>query len=160
MTLDKTYRSTKEITDFANAYLPGSPLDNAIGRRGEEPKIWLTENMDALVSQLKQRITALSDKAFHSIGILTHTEAQAKHLHDRLKSSIHTHLITIDSLLNINQINILPTYLAKGLEFDAVFVVDFDKKIHAGAKSLVLYTAFTRALHHLEVFGMKDEQSL
>lgn len=160
MTLDKTYRSTKEITDFANAYLPGSPLDNAIGRRGEEPKIWLTENMDALVSQLKQRITALSDKAFHSIGILTHTEAQAKHLHDRLKSSIHTHLITIDSLLNINQINILPTYLAKGLEFDAVFVVDFDKQIHAGAKSLVLYTAFTRALHHLEVFGMKDEQSL
>ena len=153
MTLEKTYRSTKEITDFANAYLPGAPLDNAIGRRGEAPKVYIEDSFEAMVSTLKSKVTAISDKHYHSIGILTKTEAEAEQINACLKSDIKTHHITSDSLLNINQINVLPTYLAKGLEFDAVFVVDYNNQISSGEKSLVLYTAFTRALHHLEVFS-------
>ena len=47
---------------------------------------------------------------------------------------------------------ILPAYLAKGLEFDAVILYDAGAAVYAEAKERKLfYTACTRALHYLDV---------
>ena len=48
---------------------------------------------------------------------------------------------------------VLPAYLAKGLEFDAVILANAGEgHYHEPSERLLLYTAFTRALHVLRVY--------
>ena len=46
---------------------------------------------------------------------------------------------------------IVPSYYAKGLEFDGVIIVNFDDK----TDDLVKYIMSTRALHRLKVINYK-----
>ena len=47
---------------------------------------------------------------------------------------------------------IIPSYLAKGLEFDAVLVMDANKENYSQDNKLLLYTVCTRALHKLNIY--------
>ena len=46
---------------------------------------------------------------------------------------------------------VVPSYYAKGLEFDAVIVVNFDDT----TDDLVKYIMYTRALHRLSIIDVK-----
>ncbi|MNW11366.1 Helicase IV [compost metagenome] len=60
--------------------------------------------------------------------------------------------ISKDTLHYEAGVMILPAYLAKGLEFDAVILYDAGAAVYAEAKERKLfYTACTRALHYLDV---------
>ena len=50
---------------------------------------------------------------------------------------------------------VIPSYLAKGLEFDAVLVINADAINYSRQEERnILYTICTRALHHLSLFYM------
>ena len=54
---------------------------------------------------------------------------------------------------------ILPVALAKGIEFQAVLVVDASEENYSGEieyDGRLLYVAITRALHHLNIYYYKE----
>ncbi|MDZ5254070.1 ATP-binding domain-containing protein [Clostridium sp. LIBA-8841] len=55
----------------------------------------------------------------------------------------------------INDILVIPAYLAKGLEFDVVMIYNASDLMYKDEDDrLLLYTACTRALHILDVFHL------
>ena len=52
-------------------------------------------------------------------------------------------------------INVISSYLAKGLEFDGVIVADGEGYLRESNMNL-FYTVCTRALHQLEIFTTED----
>ena len=66
-------------------------------------------------------------------------------------------LIQNDSVSDLQGVFIIPVYMSKGLEFDAVLVCDADRQnYHNEDDKKLLYVACTRALHRLNFFCEKD----
>ncbi|MBQ4634487.1 MAG: ATP-binding domain-containing protein [Bacilli bacterium] len=73
-------------------------------------------------------------------------------LYEELNSKLEVILITKDNLDYEGNITVLPSYLAKGLEFDCVIIMnenDFNKNNPLDLK--LLYVSKTRALHKLYI---------
>lgn len=61
----------------------------------------------------------------------------------------------------VNDIVIIPLYLAKGLEFDVVMIYNAsDLGYNNEEDRLLLYTACTRALHVLDIFYLRNVSPL
>ena len=70
-------------------------------------------------------------------------------------SDIHDYMGIVDKNDNVfvgDKIMIIPSYLSKGLEFDAVIVSDASDNNYGEHERNLLYVVLTRALHKLEVF--------
>ena len=52
---------------------------------------------------------------------------------------------------------VVPSYLSKGIEFDAVIIYDASEHVY-GNESLrrVFYTACTRAMHYLQLYSVGE----
>ena len=62
-------------------------------------------------------------------------------------------LIQKDTETDLKGVFIIPVYLSKGLEFDAVLISDVNKeRFHSEDDKNLLYIACTRALHRLSLF--------
>ncbi len=65
----------------------------------------------------------------------------------------HLQLVTSEDDQFPRGIVIMPSYLAKGLEFDAVLVINVDESNYNRTEERhILYTICTRALHRLNLF--------
>ena len=52
---------------------------------------------------------------------------------------------------------IVPSYAAKGLEFDAVLIINLEEKyLKNELDTKLLYVAMTRAMHKLIIYSMED----
>ena len=141
--LSKSYRTTIEIMDEANKINELLNLDKAIPviRHGEEVSYTNKEIFD-LINELKNK--------YKTIAIITKTQDEADVLYDKLKDKIDINLINSNNLNYNNNINILPSYLSKGLEFDSVIIVGKEKfKEDNSLDMKLLYVSMTRALHKL-----------
>jgi len=153
--LKKSYRSTEEITSFADALLnEGSIRDGGevIRKSLEKPLIVKTEKelmQEAVVSGIKE----LKGKGISSAAIICKTEAESIHLFNQLKERIDIKLLTAGGKEFRSGTVILPAYLAKGLEFDAVVIYMNEKNRYDHQNELnLLYTVCTRALHYLRIY--------
>lgn len=156
--LEKSYRSTMEIIHFANEVLKAGTepihLAEPVFRSGEEVKMVEcseTSQIEKMAHTLKQ----LNEQNVESIGIIGRTEEDCRILYDELTrcghdlSFIHSGQRTYGGGLSV-----LPVYLAKGLEFDAVLLMDTDAKHYEQTEldAKLLYVGCTRALHELWLF--------
>ena len=79
--------------------------------------------------------------------------AEATNLYFKLKGKINVKLVDYLGEQNITGVIIVPVYLAKGLEFDAVMVYKADdKNYNTLFDKKLLYVACTRALHRLSLY--------
>ena len=70
-------------------------------------------------------------------------------------------LILNESDFMKRSIILLPAFLAKGLEFDRVFLWDVDAEHFSSQQDkLILYTMCTRAMHELTLFTSNNESPL
>ena len=55
-------------------------------------------------------------------------------------------------------INIVPSYLSKGLEFDAVIITDADKNNYTKSEvdTKLLYVCITRAMNTLDIYHVDE----
>lgn len=143
--LNKSYRTTIEIMNEANKINKLLDLDEAIPviRHGDKVN-YSCENLTVLLDDLKEK--------YNTIAIITKTQEDANKIYDTIKNDVNINLINSNNLTYDNNINILPSYLSKGLEFDAVIVINpqnsyFDNKNVNDLK--LLYVSMTRALHKL-----------
>ncbi|MNI88799.1 Helicase IV [compost metagenome] len=84
------------------------------------------------------------------MALLTRTLHEAEELHAYLLAkSVGANLINGDKTQYEGGISVLPVYLSKGLEFDAVIVTDVDQEHYGAGDAKLLYVGCTRALHEL-----------
>ena len=149
----KSYRSTAEIIAFAGAILGRELEADSVGRHGTQPAVVRLPDEAATHRAIAENVRALSAQGYASIGILTETKAEAKALHHALKDTAPVHAIFGGEEEFPRGAVVLPAYLAKGLEFDAVILANAGGGHYAHeSERLLLYTACTRALHELRVY--------
>lgn len=147
--LEKSYRSTRQITKFCYALLGRGIGYEYVDRDGEEPTV-LKIN-DDMPGQVKHIIKKLKSNGNTSIAVITKTAQTAEALYSQLDDSDIGILRKTDISFSTGVV-VLPSYLAKGLEFDGVVVIDSNSEQFQGEKDRKLfYTCCTRALHDLYV---------
>ncbi len=153
--LNKSYRSTYEITQFADKIAGVVKDEEAFARHGKEP-VW-TECTDeeTMYGELTEELDKEVAYDFDTIAVLTTTATQAERVYMALKDKFDVKLITADSNRMEKEIVITTYYLAKGLEFDSVHVAYAPKKEEiTDYQRQILYIESTRALHKLSVYSV------
>ncbi|CAJ1202318.1 DNA helicase IV [Companilactobacillus paralimentarius] len=155
ITLNQSYRSTAEITNFATKLLPNGSEIKAFSRQGEDPVIKVFDN-DDYYQGLKDTARELNKK-YDTVAILTRNQAQAEQIYAHYGDESIVTLVDADFRSIPKGILVLPIYLAKGLEFDAVIAHDVSATNYPDERSVdVLYTICTRAMHSLTLCVDKE----
>jgi len=154
--LTRSYRSTMEIIEFANGILEkgvGSELLAVpVFRSGDAVRLIPYGSCSSRTKDLKRAMESLIAKDYRTVAILTRTLREAEELHVELRAE-WPELNLIDGSEGTYQggYSVLPVYLSKGLEFDAVIVADADAGHYAEKAwdAKLMYVGCTRALHEL-----------
>lgn len=153
ITLNKSYRSTAPITNFAKALLPVSDHIQAFNRDGAKPVVLTCAATNAQVALTRLVTDQLQDNK--TVAILTRDQQTADQLFASLQLDVKTHLLTAKDHQLQEGCVILPVYLAKGLEFDAVIGYDISATTYGQpADADILYTLCSRALHQLTLLAL------
>ncbi|MGL4989720.1 MAG: HelD family protein [Sarcina sp.] len=146
LTLTKSYRSTKSITNFAKEILHTSEAVEAIDRDGLD--VQLIKSND-LAFEIETIINQMKNRNIESIAIIPKTAAKAKEIYELLKDNLDINLLIDENSSYSKGLTIIPSYIAKGLEFDGVIIPDCDDSYSDDSERNLLYTVCTRALHEL-----------
>lgn len=154
LTLKKSYRSTSQITRFANR-IAGIENEEAFERPGKEPEWILAKSEAEMQEHIMEKLANSQENSFETAAILTTTEEQAERLYIALKDKLDVHLLSPNSSKMEKGIVITTFYLAKGLEFDSVHVAytPAEEKLTEYQRQ-ILYIAATRALHELSIYSI------
>lgn len=150
MKLCKSYRSTFEITDFAQKIHPNAELE-PVARHGEKPQILQFGSAVEELSGIMGLISTYRKSGYKSLGIICKTEQQARKMADMLKSYANDiSFLSSQSSAFVQGIVITSAHMAKGLEFDEVIIPQTDERNYRSEidKSMP-YVAVTRAMHRL-----------
>lgn len=150
--LTRSYRSTKQITDFTKAILKDGEAIEAFERTGQLPRVLTAQSEQVALNQVLTTLEA--DQAEHdTTAVIAKTLADAKQIAALLKEAGQkVTLIQTENQRLVPGTIVVPSYLAKGLEFDAVIVWDANKeKYHGDEERQLVYTICSRAMHALTV---------
>ncbi|HOJ12293.1 MAG TPA: AAA family ATPase [Clostridiales bacterium] len=151
--LDKSYRSTVEIMEFASRIISSKTIP--FGRSGKVPEIVTAETMKAVCNLIIGYVNGIKDKKFRSIAIICRTLSGCHQVYKYLKKELSANLITNGDNEIPSGIIVIPSYLTKGLEFDIVIAVVLSADEYMFNEEQLFYTVCTRALHRLEIFGVE-----
>ncbi|WP_169306711.1 RNA polymerase recycling motor HelD [Cohnella pontilimi] len=161
--LTTSYRSTKQIVEFSKKILrPEEAADiRPFEREGEEPKLVLVRDGAKLADLVSVEIRRLLDVGYGTIGVIAKSAKEcgnaAALLKERLPDEVPITYVTGSSALLPRGVSVLPSYLAKGIEFDAVVVWDASAARYGEDRDRkLMYTVCTRALHVLLVYSLGE----
>lgn len=147
------YRSSYEINTFTSKLLGNQSPSISFERHEKEPIVEKKENLDLLDQAVIHDINSFSQQGYGSLAIICKTQREAVKIDERLKDHIKIKLIKPQSGIIEKGIMVIPSYLAKGLEFDAVIIYDANKEKYSSTLDRkLLYIACTRALHRLSIY--------
>lgn len=151
--MSRSYRSSCEIMDFASK-LTGENSVISFERHGKYPQILKFKNEAEKYKALAESIRKNTES--ETIAVLTLNEKAAVNAEQRLKELLGTdmvHLLDKNSIRFHTGIIVTPYYLAKGLEFDSVYVADGENPIYQTVFGRqAMYVCATRALHSFDIF--------
>jgi len=150
--LCKSYRSTAEITEFAQNISKNTKLV-PIERHGQPPQVITCTDSHGQLAQMLTLIDAHRHSAHRSLGIICKTAAQAHALHRALADAgCDLTLLDYDSTAFAGGAVITSAHISKGLEFDTVIVPHADDTNYTTEMDkCMLYIACTRAMHELHL---------
>lgn len=147
--LTKTYRSSKEIIEYTNKIL-NLTFVSAIRKDNNKPVLFRKENN--LKKQLLNDINYLK-KEYKSVAIITKDDEEANEIYNLLKDDINIGKITINEEIFRKDLIVVPSYMAKGLEFDSVIVYNKINNIYKENEKYLYYVACSRAQHELIIYN-------
>ena len=152
ITLSRSYRSTGAIVEFARSLLPGFGPAEHMHRPGAKPVV-VRVTADMFLDDLIHRMAALKEEGCRSIAVICKSKRESLRIYERIKARSEIYLVTEEDFSFQHGVSVLPVYLAKGLEFDAVVVIDAgEENYHRDWEANILYIACTRALHRLVLY--------
>ena len=155
--LKKSYRNTVEISHFATNILnhgqfPTYPVEPII-RHGKEVQVAKLPDRNMLLSQAAKLCKEWQKQGLNTIAVICRDQKEA----EEATKELGRHLPLLESDLEKaefgNGVMVLPVEYTKGLEFDAVLLLDPSKEAYPvdDGHARLLYVAATRALHELSV---------
>lgn len=164
-TLAQSYRSTVEIMLCANEVLrqielPETVLAKPVLRHGEKPIMVEADSPAKLWEDVSLRVAALQKEGMQTIAIVTKTIQASKKAHKALVKRM-SELTLLGSKDNQfpGGVIVMPAYLTKGLQFDAVILVDVDAYEQNEWDAKLLYVAMTRPVHRLVMARVSGKQA-
>ncbi|EOH87723.1 RNA polymerase recycling motor HelD [Enterococcus pallens] len=162
--LTTSYRSTEEITHFANQFLTQENRVQLTARKGDRPTIYYAVDQQAMLKHLMNEIAETAEKAkYWRTAIIGKTVEDCKELFNQLSpdQQAQVQLLTDEEDFMRKSLIIIPTYLAKGLEFDRVYGWNISpKNYYTEQDKLILYTLCTRAMHELKLLTIEQKSPL
>lgn len=148
--LTKTYRSSPEIIEFANKILG---LKHVVSVRVSDNCPVIEDSPSNIYDRLKEDIVE-GQKKYKKIAIITKSNEEAERLYNILSKSFPgiNYLSEHSERFN-HDLVILPSYLAKGLEFDLVIVYTDKSNKYKDDEKYLYYVVVTRAQHELRVYN-------
>lgn len=155
--LRKSYRNTVEISDFANEILRHGdfaiyPVEPVL-RHGTTVQKEAFADEAALLAAGVQKIKAWQEQGYETIAVVCRDEAEAAATARKLKKYVPVVEEDLETAEFGEGVMVLPVAYTKGLEFDAVLLLDptEEKYPENDGQVKLLYVAATRALHELAV---------
>lgn len=146
----KTYRSSPEIIAYTNKILNLNHV-NAIRKDNNKPVVF-RKNTVCLKESLINDINYLQS-TYKSTAIITKDNKEASKLYELLKDDLKISLVDATTKVFTKDLIIIPSYIAKGLEFDSVIIYnDRDNSYRKNERNL-LYVACTRCQHELYIYN-------
>lgn len=162
LTLEQSYRTTIEIMDAANIVakkmaIPGVPLAKPVFRHGEPVKLICDTSEQERDEAIADRIHELLGKGYRLIAVIAKTSEACELIHHQLKKKVQDITLITGAEGEYNGgVMVVPSHLAKGLEFDAVILTDVSEGVYnlTDMDAKLLYVAMTRAMHVMDIHYM------
>ncbi|MGG0188623.1 3'-5' exonuclease, partial [Bacillus rhizoplanae] len=155
--LTRSYRSTKQIIEFTRKLISGGDSIEPFQREGSKPVITVVDTEEELHQKIVSRIKNLKENSHKTIAVICKTAQESKEAYDILQQYIQIHLIEKETASFSSGILIVPSYLAKGVEFDAVIIYNAShKQYRRESERKLFYTACTRAMHELYIYYLNE----
>ncbi|MCK9368463.1 ATP-binding domain-containing protein [Candidatus Dojkabacteria bacterium] len=173
--LNKCYRTTIEIIDFANnifkKYFPKEyKLPEAVLRHGDKVEIINTEKelfklSKTKLAELAEKINLQFELGGVTVALICKDDKHSNEVYEYLlenKELFSNDIYTYSDNDYKTGILVLPITKAKGLEFDSVFIVDINAENYKENEldTRQLYVAITRPLHRLFLITNGDPSKL
>ncbi len=153
ITLTQSYRSTRQIVEFTRQMISGGDQIVPFNREGELPEVRLTDSRDQLIAALSADLGELKAQKYETIAVICKTAEESREAYEQLKDLHELKLIKKTTLSFEKGIHVIPAYLAKGVEFDAVLIYDASANRYGReSERKLFYTACTRAMHLLHLY--------
>lgn len=166
LTLKQSYRTTVEIMNLANQVIKqsdvhGLVLAEPVVRHGGKPQVLNFAKPDSFVTPLLEQVAEIRAQGFKTIAVIGKSMEECKKIQKHLDKQAHGLDVALaDREIDLSKpdIVIVPSYTAKGLEFDAVFIVTIDDTYDLEDLDVkLLYVAMTRPLHRLYVYSYQQD---
>lgn len=187
--LSKGYRSTYEISAFAQRIYGREREAYPFDRHGPEPEVKVFQTSKGMNQEILQDIEAFLEDGFETIAIICKTFQESEQVYQSLSRSMSQNQNknqSQDQSQNHNQnqsnsrserfklhlvhpregqiekgILVIPAYGAKGLEFDCALVYGVDQENYTSdVDQRLLYISCTRALHRLKLYSLGKESDI
>ncbi|WP_127530509.1 RNA polymerase recycling motor HelD [Paenibacillus kobensis] len=164
LNLTRSYRSTREIVDFTRAMLADGDRIVPFDRSGGKPVAILCGSADERDQRIAADVAALQAEGFGSIAVITKSQSEANAAFERLLPLVPDgsplKLVNKQTLQFEHGLLVIPAYLAKGVEFDAVLIYDASAASYGfESERKLFYTACTRPMHRLRLYSPGGEWS-
>ncbi|KOS61103.1 UvrD-helicase domain-containing protein [Lysinibacillus agricola] len=158
--MTRSYRSTKPIIEFTRRLVPNGERIIPFERDGELPVLTQLFDHAELHRCIVSKVEALRSLGYNSIAIICKSAEESKSAYEALSNIEDIKLIKNGSPEYEQGVVVIPSYLSKGIEFEAVIIYDASEQKY-GDKSLrrVFYTACTRAMHDLQLYSVGEPSS-
>ncbi|MFS0575089.1 RNA polymerase recycling motor HelD [Sporosarcina sp. 179-K 3D1 HS] len=159
--LTRSYRSTRPIVEFTRALVPNGERIEAFDRGGEKPQLTQLSNQAELHRSITSKVADLQKRQYRTIAIICKSAAESAAAYDSLRGIEDIKLVKSGSVEYEQGVVVIPAYLAKGIEFDAVIIYNASAEVY-GDDSLrrLFYTACTRAMHYLHLYSVGEPSPL
>ena len=147
--MNKSYRNTTEIAEYAGNFSEEKGTEY-LDRHGKEVEVCRFEDRNQAIKDILEKIS-VGPSGYETAAILTMTEKEAENAYEYLRTIRgDVAYINRDSSRFNRGITVTTFYMAKGLEFDQVFILDGEKENPLYGQ--FQYISATRALHELYIF--------
>ena len=158
--LNKTYRSSEEIIEYSNDIL-GLNNNSSVRHNNSIPVIIKDVDEENLLFNIKTDIENMKSNGVKRLAIITKNDNESLYIFEKLKEDIsNLSIITNHGKTILSDVIVLPSYLAKGLEFDGVIAYANPQNLYSDKDRYLYYVVCTRAQHQLIVYNQKLEKQL
>ncbi len=158
LTLEQSYRTTVEIMEAANRVINRINegqlvLAKPVVRHGEKVQIVKEESIPELVKGIESKIAEVRGAGYQSIAVICKTIAECESFAGYFNDATAPVIMTGKETEYRSGLVMLPSYLAKGLEFDVVIIANADNRNYQENEldTKLLYVIMTRPLHKLYI---------
>ncbi len=164
--VSQSYRSTYENTQLNNEILLSLQQKNPLlatplPRHGAVPNLTISKSPNKMIKLVTEDIQMLLNRGVKNIGVIFKAPDEIEYFSKLIAFGGTFEVSTIsnrDEMFDYSGgVVLLPVALSKGLEFEAVLVIDVSEENYNSQIAYdgrLFYVATTRALHHLRLFSV------